>query len=238
MILLGAFVLILVAVPIVWFAITAYGYYASLEGGEIMTLEDLRLRSSIAKIAANADVSDEDLRRLKPNGLAPELGSRTARIEIIAFIDYQCPFCAQAAPVIRRVMYEMGDRVHFLIRDYPVIDPAGRSRSAALAANCVLEQGQEEYWRFSDLFYTDISKASDAELRSFASESGADLSAYDACVKDRRYDLKIDNDIEVGKQAGVAGTPTFFVNGVKYQGYLDDKTLTRIINYYLEALPQ
>ncbi len=238
LIIVGTFIFILMAVPLGWFGVMTYGYYKMIASGEMTTLEDLRLKSSIAKIATNANVTEEDLRRLKPNGLAPELGSRTARIEIIEFMDYQCPFCEQNASVVRRVMYEMGDRVHFMIRDYPVIDPMGRSRSVALAANCVLEQGQEEYWRFHDLFFTDISKASTDELRAFASQAGADISEYDTCVEERRYDLKIDNDIEVGKQAGVEGTPTFFVYGAKYQGYLDDKVLSQIINYYLEALPQ
>jgi protein-disulfide isomerase len=209
-----------------------------MEGGVIKTPEDLRLKSSIAKIATNADVTIEDLRRLKPNGMAPELGSRTARITIIEFVDYQCSFCAQNSPAVRRVMYEMEDLVHFMIRDYPVIDPTGRSRSVALAANCVLEQGQEKYWRFHDLVFTDISKSSAAEVREHASQSNVDLSEFDTCMEERRYDLKIDNDIDVGKQAGVQGTPTFFVNGAKYQGYLDEKVLTQIINYYLEALPQ
>jgi protein-disulfide isomerase len=235
--LIGVFVLILLLIPAGWFAYTAYGYFKAIRAGEIVTPEDLRINSSIADVAANADVTNEDLRRLKPNGLAPELGSRTARISIVEFVDYQCPFCARTAPAIRRVMYEMGDRVHFMIRDYPVLDPS-KSRTAALAANCVLEQGQDEYWKFSDTLFTDISKSSSVDLREVAFQSGANLSAYDKCMEERRYDLKIDNDIEVGKQAGVEGTPTFFVNRVKIQGELDDKLLTRIINTFLESLPQ
>jgi protein-disulfide isomerase len=234
----GAFVFVLVVIPLGWFGSLAYGYYTMIRSGAISTPEDRQIQLSIANVAVNADVTDEDLERLKPAGMAPELGSRAARVTVVEFVDYQCPYSAESAHAVRRIMEEMGDRVHFLMRDYPVIDPSGRSRAVALAANCVLEQGQEPYWRFQELVFADQTKTTDADFREYASLSSADMGAYDACVSGRKYDLKIDGDIEVGKRAGVQGTPAFFVNGVKYEGSLDEKLLSRILNYFLDQLPK
>lgn len=237
-VLAGAFLALAVALPMAWFGFATYGYYTQIASGEGLTLEDVRIQSSIADVVANTDVTANDLKQLKPSGMAPELGSRSARLTIVAFIDYGCPFCAENAHTMRRVMTDFDDRVHLLIRDYPVTNPTGGSRKVALASNCVLEQGQEKYWRFHDLVFADQSKTSDEVLREFASVANVNTAAYEACMGEQRYDLKIDNDIDVGKRAGVEGTPTMFFNGAKVQGAMKEDVLVRLIEGYLEALPQ
>lgn len=233
-----ALVVLFVTVPLLWFGVSVIDYYGQIKRGEIGSPADRSQLASISRIAANTDVTPEDLERLKPVGLVPELGSRNANITIIEFIDYECPFCKENASAVRSVMDELGDKVHFLIRDFPIAEINPNARDAALASNCVLEQGQKAYWRYHDLLFANQDDLSGEELRRLAALANINVARFDECMQTRKYDLKIDKDIEVGRQAGVEGTPTFFVNGVRYQGVLDEQLLTRIINYFLENLPQ
>jgi protein-disulfide isomerase len=235
---IGALVLTIIAIPAVYLGALTFNYYGKIRSGEMKSLEDRRMQRSISLIAANANVTQEDVDRLKPVGLAPEIGSRNARVTVVEFVDYQCPYCKEVALPVRRVMEGMGDRVHFVVRHFPIPELYADARNAALAANCVLEQGQKAYWRYSELLFADQERHSLDGLRQSAVLANINVARFDECMAERRYDLKIDRDMEVGRQAGVQGTPTFFVNGVKYEGVFNEKELTQIINYFLESLPQ
>lgn len=220
-----------------WFLWQTVAFYLSIQNGG-GSFADRRLQASISNLVANARVTPQDLARLTPSsGLYPELGNHNAKVTLIEFVDYQCPFCQESAPVVRKVMAAMGDRVRLIVRDFPILQLHPTAKQSALAANCVLAQGQELYWRYFDVLYSNIQKQTPADLRDAARAVDADLSAYDACVAEDRYGKKIDADIEAGLRAGVQGTPTFFVNGIKLQGALDEKTLTRVLNTVLEKNP-
>jgi protein-disulfide isomerase len=90
------------------------------------------------------------------------------------------------------------------------------------------------YWRFHDLLFANIDQHTLDHFRVWAQASGADVDAFVACVSDERVLGQIDRDIEVGLRVGVQGTPTFFVNGVRVQGALDEKLLSRVIAATLE----
>ncbi len=228
-----------VIIPAAWFVWQTALFYHDIRSGDGLRLEDRRLEASISSAVANANVTPADLARIIPSvGLYPELGNANARVTIVEFVDYQCPFCQRTAPIIRRILASMGDRVRFTIRDFPILALHPTSKQSALASNCVLAQGQEKYWAYHDLLFADVTDHSPATLRAKAELAGVDGTAFDLCVTQERYLKKIDKDIEDALRAGVQGTPTFFVNGVKIQGALDEKTLTRVINTVMEQLPQ
>lgn len=229
---------IVVIPPVAWFGVQVAVYYGDIKGGNMKNIQERRLDASISKTVANANVTKEDLIRLAPTGLVPELGSRSARVTVVEFLDYQCPFSKMSADPVRRVMFAMGDRVRFLIRDFPIPELNPTAAETALSANCVLEQGQDQYWRFSDLLFAEQDKQSPGDLRAKAELAGARPRDYDACVSQGRYREKIKDDVTVGRNAGVQGTPTFFVNGVKFQGSLDEKELTTILTAFLDRLPK
>lgn len=229
---------LLVLLPLAWFAYLTAGYYTKIRTGEIIDPNTRRLQASISSYVANTRVTQADLQRLQPTGIVPELGNRNAKVAVLEFVDYQCPFSKQQAPIIRRVVQEMGDRIHFYVRDFPITELHPDARNASLAAGCILAQSQDMYWRFYDLVFNDQEHMSPDDLRTLASFVNADMKVYDTCVQNRTYDRKIDQDIDAAHGAGVQGTPTFFVNGVKFQGLMDEKTLTEILNQFLEAQPK
>ncbi len=153
------------------------------------------------------------------------LGSDSAPVEVVEYVDFECPVCAVFAtvqfPAIRDQLISPG-KVRWRIRDFPLNNPAHRNaRFAALAAQCAGEQGK--FWPMVDSLFAHHDWAQTGKdvtglFRGFAQGTGLDLARYDACVQAQRYAGRIRASYEEGAQRGVDGTPTFFVNGQRYRG--------------------
>jgi protein-disulfide isomerase len=153
------------------------------------------------------------------------LGSDAARVEVIEYSDFECPYCASFAtvqmPVIREQLIGPG-KVRWRYRDFPL--PAHQySRYAALAAQCAGEEGAGKFWEMHDeLFqhheWAQTGKNPRSLFRDFARSIGLDLEKYDACMDGQRYAGRIQASLEEGGRAGVQGTPSFFVNGKRFEG--------------------
>jgi protein-disulfide isomerase len=239
-----------IAFVAVWFAWQVTAYTIEIKKGGL-SLDERRMEQSISKLVANSNVTPADLARLVPTaGLYPEWGPSSAKITVVEFIDYACPYTHDAHPIARRLMTAFGQRVRFVMRDYPITEIHPMAKQTALAANCVLEQGQDPYWRFHDAIFSDTwgedglpQHQASVDVRAKAEQAGARMQEYDACVASERYLKKIDADIQTAVQAGVQGTPTFFViannKAVPIPGApKDEKTLTRVINAVMEAMPK
>lgn len=223
---LGGVILLLVG----WFLWQTVAYYIDIRHGGLADMEDRRLEASLSSLVANAHVTEADLAALAPTGMYPERGSRHAPVTVVEFVDYQCPFCQRSAPAVRQVIDAYGDRVHFVIRDFPVVSLHPNAKQSAVAARCALYQGQDVYWRFHDLLFSDTTRHTPEQFRVWAQAAGARVDAFTDCVADTRVVADIDRDIQAGLRVGVQGTPTFFVNGVRIQGALDAALLSRVID--------
>lgn len=235
-IVIGIVLIFFVFLPVGVLSFLTVKYYKQIQSGEIVSPEERRLKASISSIAANAHPTKEDRERLIPAGNFPELGDKDAQITVVEFLDFACPYSKDSAGPIRRLMEKMGDRVRFIIRDFPIVELHEHARDAALAANCALEQGMPAYWRYHDLLFGNQDELTNADLLSYASTANINVARFEQCMKDRKYDLAIDQSIEIGRKAGVEGTPTFFVNGAKFQGVVDESVLEGILQYYVEQL--
>jgi protein-disulfide isomerase len=150
------------------------------------------------------------------------LGSPDAKIHIVEFLDYQCPFCRSTAPAIRAFMERHASDVLFEVRDFPLESLHPQAMDAAIAARCIFAQGDaNRYWRYHDILYATQDELDASALRTDAQAVGADLSAFDACVSSRAPETSIRASMADGVAAGVQGTPTFFVNGYLVQGALE-----------------
>lgn len=151
------------------------------------------------------------------------LGADSARVEVVEYSDFECPFCASFAsvqmPVIREQLIATG-RVRWRYRDFPL--PIHQwSRLASLAAHCAGEQGK--FWEMHDRLFlrhdwAQAPKNPRGLFRDYARDAGVDLEKYDACVDGQRYAGRIQASLEEGDALGVRGTPTFFVNGKRFEG--------------------
>lgn len=150
----------------------------------------------------------------------PTLGTPGAPIAVIAFEDFQCPFCKEAYPIIRQLLARYPDRIHFTYRDFPVADTHPFAKRAAQAGQCAWEQGANQFWTFHDRVYQNQSLISDQNLENWAQLSGVDLPRFRSCLTSGKYRGEVQQDFDDGVAAGVRGTPTFFINGKKVEGVI------------------
>lgn len=153
--------------------------------------------------------------RVEVEVVGPELGPPAAKVTILVYSDFECPFCARAEPTLRRIRETWPDAVRFVFRHYPLpFHPL--ARPAAAAASCADEQGA--FWPLHDHLFETGDLEPDA-IRSFLGRrQGFELAAFDACLREGRGDAVVARDVASAARVRVDGTPHFFVNGVRLSG--------------------
>lgn len=145
-------------------------------------------------------------------------GSRGAPVILIEYSDFECPYCAGAYPTLKRLVDESQGAVAWIYRHLPLDRIHPQARPSALASECVAEQlGDDGFWKFSERVFSDQSAMSEAQYRGFARELGADLAQYDSCMSSKKYEAKIDADVEEAYSNGASGTPFTVVYGYGVQ---------------------
>jgi protein-disulfide isomerase len=162
----------------------------------------------------------------------PARGPANAPIEMIEFSDFQCPYCLRAYPTLMQVLNTYGDRIRFVYRHYPLPNHPN-ARPAAEAAQCVNEQGK--FWAYHDKLFTSNGRLTDEDLKRGAAEVGVDAATFTACFESHKYKADVDADIVAGDQAGVTGTPAFFINGRVLTGAQPFEAFKRVIDEELAA---
>jgi len=159
-------------------------------------------------------------------------GSAEAPVTIMAFSDYQCPYCIRSEPVLAEVLSRYPDQVRVVHRHFPLDSIHPFARPAAEAAMCADEQGK--FWEYHDAIFARSGRLSEASFAEIGSELGLDGDALGACITERRYADFVQQDFDAGRAAGVTGTPAFFVNGVALKGSRDADELSKIVDSELE----
>ena len=142
----------------------------------------------------------------------PARGGANAPVTVVEFTDFQCPACAAMHPVLEEVLKSYGDKVRFVVRDFP-LGQHEHAQKAAEAANAAKEQGK--FFEYIALLF-ERQKALDVpSLKKYASELGLDRTRFDAALDRGTYAAEVQRDVEDGEVYGVGSTPTIFVNGVQ-----------------------
>ena len=193
----------LILVLVVVFTLRVTAYYKALSGGD--TTGKMTTEEFINSLKLDAKVD------LLQNSEDPTKGPVTAPVTIVAFEDFECPFCFQAQPFIKKLIAKYGDTVRFIYKDFPlrVIHP--HAQETAEAAQCAFEQGK--FWEFHDELFAHQDRFAEAYYRTVAKDVGMNLSQFNECYRTGKYRQRIADDVELGKALGVQGTPTFFING-------------------------
>jgi protein-disulfide isomerase len=161
----------------------------------------------------------------------PARGPAKAPIEVIEFSDFQCPFCMRAHPTIEQVLSTYGDRVRLVYRHYPLPNHPN-ARPAAEASACAAEQGK--FWPYYDRLFANQSRLQDVDLKRHAADLGLDTGKFNACVDTHKFQALVNADVHAGEEAGVNGTPAFFINGRMLSGAQPFSEFKRIIDEELE----
>lgn len=229
---LGILLAVLLGIGAVLFARQTLLYYQAIQRGEANPFLEERLQSSASKLAANRNVTPEDLAVLA-DARAPSQGPADAPLTIVEFLDYGCPFCRQAFEPVRELTVERAGSVRLVVRDFPLEDLHPGVTKAAMAARCAQEQGN--FWAYHDkLFLLDQRSFTDEDLTQIAREIGLNMTTFVACLDSAQTRPLVEADLLAGLKAGVQGTPTFFFNGVKVQGAPSAEALNFIVDQFLE----
>jgi protein-disulfide isomerase len=156
-------------------------------------------------------------------------GSQDAPVVFVEFADYECPYCQKVNPQIQQLKKEYGDKLAIVYKDFP-LPMHHSSEKAAEAARCAGEQGK--FWEYHDvLFY---SKQMDVDaLKEHARVLKLNGEAFDTCLDSGSEAKAVKQDLEEGKDLGLTGTPSFFVNGHFFSGVVDYGTLKDMVNQQL-----
>jgi protein-disulfide isomerase len=185
-------------------------------------------QSYVDKLRAKASIRVSlEPPRLKVAADGPSQGPANAPIELIEFSDFQCPYCLRAHPTLKQVLSTYGDRIHFVYRNYP-LPSHPNARPAAEAAQCAAEQGQ--FWAYHDRLFADPNKLSDNDLKASAAALGMDAARFNACFDSHKYRARVEADTQAGNDAGVNGTPAFFINGRMLSGAQPFDEFKRVID--------
>ncbi len=164
----------------------------------------------------------------------PSLGPANAKVTIVEFGDYQCPFCQiwqeQTWPALQEIY---GDQIRLVYRDFPLYSIHGFAIPAAEAANCAGDQGK--YWEYHGLLLSNRSGFSQGIFEEYANELSLDTAVFNECLESRKYLNEVARDFEAGQSLGVNGTPFFIINNsIKLSGMLPVEEFQRIIDTLLE----
>lgn len=141
-------------------------------------------------------------------------------VDLVMFGDFECPYCRDALPSVRRVLERMPGRARLVFREFPLPAKHPHAEAAARAAEAAGEQGR--FWEMHDrLFEAPRGELEDEDLRRYAREIGLDLDRFDADRASDAVARRVEDDRRGGEESGVDSTPTFFVGGERHRGFYD-----------------
>jgi protein-disulfide isomerase len=150
-------------------------------------------------------------------------GAQDAPVTLVEYGDYQCPYCADVHSMIQSIAKTMGANLRFVFRHMPLKVMHPYAQYAAEAAEAAGAQGK--YWEMHDAIYDHQSDLDLELVHALALTLELDMPRFEADMEARRYRPRVERDFMGAMRSGVAATPTFFINGERYEGILEQRAL-------------
>jgi Na+/H+ antiporter NhaA len=154
-------------------------------------------------------------------------GAEDAPVTLVEYGDYECPYCGQAEEVVRELLSSFGDELRYVWRHLPLNDVHPSAQLAAEAAEAAA--AQRRFWPMHDTLLAHQDELRPMHLRHYAEEIGLDLDRFREDLRQREYAPRVADDVASADASGVAGTPSFFINGKRHEGAYDVDTLSRAV---------
>jgi len=150
-------------------------------------------------------------------------GPADAHLTLVEYGDYQCPYCGAAYPVVKRLQKTLGKKLRFVFRNFPVTQAHPYALIAAETAEAAALQGK--FWEMHDLLFEQQASLKPDVIPQWAKKIGLDLDKFGKDIKQGVVQKRIKEDRQSGIRSGVNGTPTFYINGTRYDGPSDYDSL-------------
>ena len=154
-------------------------------------------------------------------------GGAAARVTLVEYGDFECPQCAEAYPVVEAIEDKLSDQLTFVFRHFPITSAHPHAQRAAEAAEWAAAQGR--FWDMHDGLYRRRAKLSEAIILEVAGDIGLDPAGLRQSWTTHAHFQRVKDDFRGGLRSEVAGTPTFFIQGTRYDGKWDAETLERAL---------
>jgi protein-disulfide isomerase len=166
-------------------------------------------------------------------GDGPGFGPRDARLTIVEYSDFECPFCGRAADTLGKIREKYGTKVRFVFRQFPL----QMHRNADLAAQASLAaHAQGKFWPFHDLLFQNQRDLERPSLEKFAQKAGLDLVKFRKALDEQTYESTVQSDLKLGAEAHVSGTPTVYIGAERVENAIEFDAFSREIDRRLAAL--
>lgn len=151
----------------------------------------------------------------------PTKGAENAKVVIVEYSDFQCPFCKRGKDMLPQILKEFNGKVKIAYKQLPLRNH-NWAMPAAIASLCAYEQGNDKFWAFHDKLFDsqkDITlENSNEKFNQYAKELGLDTKKFDACLDSKEVKAKVESEVKEATAVGVQSTPTFVVNGMIVPG--------------------
>jgi protein-disulfide isomerase len=142
-------------------------------------------------------------------------GDKNAKVLIVEYSDFECPYCKRANPTVEQVSTTYGKDVALVFRHFPLSFHAN-AKPAAIASECAAAQGK--FWEYHDILFEKSPALTADNLVQYATDLKLDVDKFKTCIKDPKTATIVDGDFAQGQSEGVQGTPAFFINGKEVSG--------------------
>jgi protein-disulfide isomerase len=169
----------------------------------------------IVDLAADVDPDRDHIR-----------GPESAPVTLVEYGDFECPYCGQAEPVVRKLLADFGD-IRYVWRHLPLTDVHPNAQLAAEATEAAADQGA--FWEIHDLLFQHQDDLRPVSLVRYAAELGLDADRFRNDLRKHAWSSRVAEDVDSADLSGVGGTPTFFINGRRHHGAYDIATLSAAV---------
>ncbi len=150
-------------------------------------------------------------------------GPVNAPLTLVEYADYECPYCGDAHGVVKRLQDELGPRLRFVFRNFPLTQVHQHAELAAEAAEAA--GAQNRFWEMHERLYENQAALSPEWIRAAAQGLGLDMERFEKDLASGQFRERVERDFMGGIRSGVPGTPTFFINGERHDGAPDEASL-------------
>jgi len=143
-------------------------------------------------------------------------GADDASVTLVEYGDYECPYCGMAHPIVKKAQEDLGNQLRFVFRNFPLAEAHPHARIAAQAAEAAGAQGK--FWEMHDTLFEHQDALDVADITDYAKSLGLDIAKFRGDLEAAAIVKRVRDDFRSGVKSGVNGTPTFFMNGARYDG--------------------
>ena len=154
-------------------------------------------------------------------------GPENALVTLVEYGDYECPYCAQAYPIVRKIQEQLGSQLRLVFRNFPMTLIHPHAQHAAEAAEAAAAQGY--FQEMQSALFRHQRALSDPHLTEYAAAIGLDSARFQDDLVNHTHASRVREDFLSGVRSGVSGAPTFFINGLRYSGAWDFETMLNVL---------